>query len=182
MKRVKVALLACLLVLALVFTFTGCQRAPAAAVQDTIIYRAGGNPVTMDPTLSNDMPSAIMHGLIYDRLIEADNDMNLVPGLAERWVWDAPDRIRLFLRRNVRFHNGNAFTAADVKFSLERAGVAPQVAVISDMIQRVDIVNDHEVVVVLHFPFAPFASHLAHTANSILNEATVNQMGVDAHA
>ena len=181
-KTLKIASLI-LLVAALVFSLAACRPRQAAVGQafDTIIYRAGGSPVHMDPTLSNDMPSAIMHGLIFSTLIVADNDMNLIPGLAESWEWDAPDRLRLFLRRGVIFHNGAPFTASDVKFSLERASIAPQVAMISDMIAGVEIINDFEVVVVLRFPFVPFASHLAHTANSILSESTVNQMGVDAH-
>ena len=47
-----------------------------------------------------------------------------MPALAERWEIVEPTRWRFHLRKGVKFHNGEPFTADDVVFSLERATVA----------------------------------------------------------
>ena len=55
---------------------------------------------------------------MFDNLVDYDHDGKLVPGLAESWVVDGLS-IRFKLRQGVRFHNGEAFNAEAVKFSLE---------------------------------------------------------------
>lgn len=62
-----------------------------------------------------------LNGSIYDYLIEIDaNTGELVPSIATDWesedgkVWD------ISLREGVTFHDGSAFTAEDVKFTIER--------------------------------------------------------------
>jgi len=139
-------------------------------------------PRNLDPALTNDMPSARFHRNIFDRLVEHDYDMSILPGLAERWVWDSPQELRVFLRRGIRFHNGDEMRASDVQFTLERAAVAPEIAPITGMISRVQVINDFEAVIHLQFPFAPFLGHLAHTASSIVSRRAVTEMGDVAHS
>jgi peptide/nickel transport system substrate-binding protein len=50
------------------------------------------------------------------------------------------------------------------------------------MIQSVQAVNDHEVLITLRFPFVPFLSHLAHTATSIVSQRAVTELGEDRHS
>ncbi len=40
---------------------------------------------SLNPQVSNDIPTHRVNINIYDRLIEKDKDMKLVPGLAESW-------------------------------------------------------------------------------------------------
>jgi peptide/nickel transport system substrate-binding protein len=46
--------------------------------------------------------------------------LEILPALAERWEIVEPTRWRFYLRKGVKFHNGNDFTADDVVFSAER--------------------------------------------------------------
>ncbi len=58
--------------------------------------------------------------IIFNNLVKANYLGNLVPELAESWtISPAHDEYTFQLRRNVRFHNGRPFTAADVIFTLE---------------------------------------------------------------
>jgi peptide/nickel transport system substrate-binding protein len=59
--------------------------------------------------------------LIYDTLIEYDDQLVPRPRLATSWEW-SPDsqRLSLKLRPGVRFHTGRPFTSEDAKFNLER--------------------------------------------------------------
>ena len=52
-------------------------------------------------------------------LIDTDwiGDMSLQPGLATSWRRISDNVVEFSLRRDVRFHNGDAFTAEDVVFS-----------------------------------------------------------------
>ncbi|HEV7914863.1 MAG TPA: ABC transporter substrate-binding protein, partial [Albitalea sp.] len=48
-------------------------------------------------------------------------DLKIIPGLAERWEILEPTRWRFYLRKGVKFQNGEDFTADDVVFSAERS-------------------------------------------------------------
>jgi ABC-type transport system substrate-binding protein len=58
---------------------------------------------------------------IFDGLVRLDSDLNIVPALAEYWnVREDGKKYIFYLRKGVRFHNGQEMTSQDVKFSLER--------------------------------------------------------------
>ena len=59
--------------------------------------------------------------LVYDTLVEYDDQLVPRPRLATSWEW-SPDflQLSLQLRQGVRFHTGRPFTSADAKFNLER--------------------------------------------------------------
>ena len=58
---------------------------------------------------------------IHEGLVTYDFAMNPKPALAESWSTSADGKTVTFkLRRGVTWHDGQPFTAADVKFSLEQ--------------------------------------------------------------
>lgn len=58
---------------------------------------------------------------IFDGLVKLDKKLNIVPSLAEYWTISPDGRLYTFyLRRGVKFHNGQECLASDVKFSFER--------------------------------------------------------------
>ena len=50
----------------------------------------------------------------------ATKNLKIIPGLAESWETPEPTRWRFHLRKGVKFHNGDPFTADDVVFSADR--------------------------------------------------------------
>jgi len=76
--------------------------------------------VSLDPTNYRDRNTQIVLKNMFDSLTTRDGTMTVVPQLAESWralsdtVWE------FRLRRGVTFHTGDALTAADVKFTLDR--------------------------------------------------------------
>ena len=63
-----------------------------------------------------------MHAAVYDTLIEYDSKTFKPRGsLASEWKQVSPTQLRLTLRPGVKFSDGSDFSAADAKFSLERA-------------------------------------------------------------
>jgi peptide/nickel transport system substrate-binding protein len=57
---------------------------------------------------------------VFEGLVRMTPDYEVVPVLAERWEFRAPNTWRFFLRRNVQFHDGQAFNAEAAKFSFDR--------------------------------------------------------------
>jgi peptide/nickel transport system substrate-binding protein len=79
--------------------------------------------LTLDPFSQNEGPTHNILHQIYEPLVDRDTrDGRLVPALALSWkVTNDPTIWEFKLRPNVKFHNGNAFSADDVVFSIARA-------------------------------------------------------------
>lgn len=77
-------------------------------------------PVTLHPHRSFDQYSDVIINQIYEGLVDFDSSGRLVPRLAVRWQMLSTTRFRFWLRKGVRFHNGEPFDAHAVQFSVER--------------------------------------------------------------
>lgn len=177
----KKVLLLVVVLLGALFMFAACDTDEADADQTHLIVVQPMMPNNLDPSLTNDVPSARMFYLIYQTLVYQDEDRNFVPGLAESWEFVDAQTVVFNLRQGVLFHNGNVLTADDVVFSINRASVSPHVAAITDMIAEAVAIDDHTVQVITHDPFAPILGHLAHVATSIVNREEVERVGDEAH-
>jgi oligopeptide transport system substrate-binding protein len=79
-------------------------------------------PITLDPAVSGEMSSHLYVMHLFSGLVKLDSDMNVAPDIATSWdITDGGTTYVFHLRRDVRFHSGAKVTAADVKYSWERA-------------------------------------------------------------
>src|ERR1700754_2295822 len=92
--------------------------APASA--QTLRYANQGDLKSLDPYTLKETTTIAHHGHVYEGLVTRDKDLKMVPALAESWETPEPTRWRFHLRKGVKFHNGDAFTADDVIFSADR--------------------------------------------------------------
>jgi len=92
-----------------------------AAQAQTLRWASQGDLQTMDPVSRNESLTNALNGQIYETLTGRDKDLNIVPMLATEWQQTSPTQWRMKLRPNVKFHDGSAFTADDVVFSVKRA-------------------------------------------------------------
>ena len=90
------------------------------AYGDTFIEASIGDIGGLIPTLTSDQSSYEVGGLIYDGLVKTDKDLNLAPAMAQSWTYsrDCLD-LTFTLRRDIKWHDGYPFTAADVIFTYE---------------------------------------------------------------
>ena len=96
-----------------------CLALPLAA--KTLRMASAFDPQSMDPhALALQYHSRVV-SQIYESLVSRDRNFALEPSLAVSWQHLEPKRWRFKLRPGVRFHDGTAFTADDVVFSIERA-------------------------------------------------------------
>jgi peptide/nickel transport system substrate-binding protein len=104
----------------------------------------------------------------------------LAPSLAESWTVSPDGRVYEFrLRQGVKFHNGDPFTAEDVKFSFHRAKGAK---VLQAKVREVVVVDPHRVRFHLAEPwpdFMTFYGTLATSAAWVAPKKYIEQVGVD---
>ena len=91
---------------------------PASA--QILRYANQGELKSLDPYTLRETTTIAHHGHVYEGLVGRDKELKIVPALAESWETPEPTRWRFHLRHNVKFHNGDPFTADDVVFSAER--------------------------------------------------------------
>ncbi len=90
--------------------------------QNALRYPLTSPPTTLDPATVQDGTTIDLLQNIYEGLVIWNTKSEVVPGVAERWEVSNGGRTYTFhLRRGVRFHNGREVTAADFKYSIERA-------------------------------------------------------------
>lgn len=166
-----------LIVLAsMILLFTGCgEKNGAKKVKEELIIAQDGESKSLDIHQGNDGFSLRANRLIYSRLVEADENMQIHPGLAESWQ-QLDDRTMQFkLRKGIKFHNGDDFTAEDVKFSFERMMNSPRIAFVLPPIERIDVVDDYTVNIVTKTPFGPLLAHLSHPALGMVSKKLLTE-------
>ncbi len=67
--------------------------------------------------------------VVFDQLKRVESADSVVGELAEKWSWqDGYRNLVLFLRKDVRWHDGKPFTSKDVKFTFDMIREAPEAA------------------------------------------------------
>jgi len=123
-----------------------------------LVVSTGTDVITVNPfEVSVTTPDFQVTTNLYDPLVELDREGNLAPALATRWARVSPTVIQLELRRGVKFHNGENFSAEDVKFTFDTLldptqghKLAGRVA----FIDRVEVIDPYTVRIVTRQPEA----------------------------
>lgn len=181
-------LIAILLSVALVATlFVGCGSNEGAAGSDekmTLTVATPADAKSMDPHLTNDLPSNNIFINMYENLLTLDENGELVGQLAEKWEKVDDLSYRFYLKKGVKFHNGEELKASDVKFSFLRA-MNIEGSAVSHVVGEIDpegfvIEDDYTIVIKLKKPFTVFLTYLTHVpGGTILNEKAVTEAGDD---
>lgn len=125
----------------------------SSAQAETLKFAFQGALNALDPYSLNETFTLSALGNAYEGLTLRNEKLEIVPGLAESWEVVEPNRWRFNLRKGVKFHNGNDFTAEDVVFSMDRIrseGSDLTTRIGADV--KVEIVDDHTVDFVLPGP------------------------------
>lgn len=167
----------------------GCGSKDTAAGNDgknTLTIATPADAKSMDPHLTNDLPSNSVFINIYENLLTLDENGELVGQLAESWEKIDDLSYKFKLKEGVLFHNGEELKASDVKFTLLRAKNIEGSA-ISHVVSEIDpngieIIDDYTLIIKLQKPFSVFLTYLTHVGGGcILNEKAVTEAG-DSYA
>ncbi len=104
-------------------TQTVAITAPAAVAPTTggVLQRAVGiDADTLNPLFANNNVSLLLTTMINLGLVRLNERNEPINSLAERWSWDVNNlTYRFWLAKGVKWHDGQPFTAADVKFTFD---------------------------------------------------------------
>lgn len=176
----KKRLLTGLIVLAL----TGCgdtgTSASSEGAKDVLVHAQSAELRTLDPHQATDIYSRRILANVFDRLVEKNEQMELIPGLAESWKYLNDTTVEFKLREGVTFQNGAKFTSEDIKYTLDKARVAPMVVNLFGAIEEVKIIDEYTVTIKTKEPYGPLLHHLSHITASIMNK-DYNEATEDYH-
>ena len=86
------------------------------AEESTLVY-GSGDYTRINPAMDEHCE---INMLLFSGLTAHDADDQVIPGLAEKWEYDEDSCTYTFhIRDGIKWHDGEAFTADDVKFTIE---------------------------------------------------------------
>jgi peptide/nickel transport system substrate-binding protein len=129
--------------------------------------------VNLDPSLGSSDPEITFNMAIYDYLIDTTADGSLTPNLAQSWdVSEDGLTYSLALVEGATFHDGSAFTSADVVYTFNRLKEIESPALNLLGSYEVTADGDNTVVFTLEAPNADFAFGLSGNQTFVLKDGT----------
>ncbi len=139
---------------------------------------------SMDPAHIPGSPDYQIALNVFNGLVRyKHNSLDIEPDLAERWRISPNGEVyTFFLRKGVKFHrNYGDFSAKDVKYTVDRVlnpATRSRYRASMAIVDRVDVVDDHTVRIVLKAPSASFlAGVLAFRPGYIVPQRAVEELG-----
>ncbi len=137
----------------------------------TLVIGADADPIGLDPTTLTAYASYDFTALLYSGLLRWNADMKVETDLATGYLTPDETTYIFRLRQGVKFHNGQAFTADDVKYTFDRildpATASPSATLFSG-IKAVTVIDPFTVKFELKAPSATFLSYLATNPNGVI--------------
>lgn len=170
---------------------SGCAGATADAddQEHTYVWAIDDDPRGMNAQLVGAPATSMFSAQMLEPLIFLSSDYTMSPGLAEDWEL-SPDglELKLSLRQGVTWHDGEPFTAEDVKFNFEEiVPLSSFGAAIGTRLDSVEVIEDHDVVLHMKEPYGPILEvvsaqfmvpkHIYENTDYATNEANMAPIG-----
>ena len=149
----------------------------AFAQEKSVIIGLTADPSHLYPLAGEELSSNIMYYHLYDPLVKRSADLSFGPGLATGWENVDEVTWRFALREGVTFHNGNAFTAADVVFTVNKARESIRPDLVAN-IAEITAIDDLTIEIKTPKPYAVLPNDLAELL--ILDEEYTTATGDEA--
>jgi oligopeptide transport system substrate-binding protein len=172
-------------------TATSTQTTSTSTGQGTLNLTDTG-PITLDPATAADASSAMYIFQIFSGLVRLDQNLKIAPDIASSWDESADGKTYTFhLRQDVKFQDGRAVTAADFKYSWERAlnpatqsltagtylndivGASDILTGKSTQLSGVKVLDNYTLQVTLNTPVAYFLEKMAYPTSFVVDKANV---------
>jgi peptide/nickel transport system substrate-binding protein len=129
----------------------------------TLINVTGSSPSNLTCGFEKSAHTNVVTESMYNGLVHPDAEGDLHPELARSWEISPDGLTYTFqLRKGVRWHDGQPFTSADVKFSYEEivGKYHHRARATYERIKSIDTPDPHTVIIHLKSPYAPFLATL----------------------
>ncbi len=142
-----------------------------AQAESTLRIGLGADPDMLDPHLARTYYGRFVFAAMCDRLVDVDENLKVVPGLATDWKWSEDGKtLTMNLRQGVTFQDGETFDADAVKFNIDRALTLPGSLRKSEIssIESVEVASPSQVIFHLKTADAALLSQLTDRAGAML--------------
>lgn len=164
MKKITLVLF----VLALLLASAGHVQAADRKIKDEIIFAQSADLTTMNPNIGTQERAYSLTNHMYDPLLTYDSEMNLQYRLATSYEWLDDLRLKLNIRKGVKFHNGDPVTVRDVIFTLgQRAKRGASFTQYVDL-DNIEVIDDHSMILNFTTPHPSFIYQLTDPAWGIM--------------
>lgn len=164
----------------------GVMWHPAANAQPAqqLVIAQGTDAVTMDPHYTTQMTAMQPFNFIYEKLLNRNDEMELIPELAESWKSVDDLNWEIQLKKGVKFHNGEDFNAEAVKFTLDRIRVPGSTPASGGFttIEEIRIVDPYTVIIKTFRPDPLLPARLAQWGSQMLPPGYVKEVGAEGLA
>src|ERR1700733_4259358 len=146
---------------------------------NTLVMIIESSPTNLDTRVGIDAQSERIDSLIFDYLLSHGDNLNVAPGLAERWEIPDPLTYLFHLHRGTRFHDGRTLTAHDVKWtfdSLLSGKIRSTRGAAYRFVDRIDAPDDFTVIFHLKEPDAALLWNLSEGAGGIVPDGSGDEM------
>ena len=138
----------------------------------TLVVAQSGDPGALNPAITTSGSTHPVTDQIFNGLVGLDEHLNPIPELATGWTMEGDGRAyRFALRRGVKWHDGQPFTSADVKFTFEEALLkfhSRTRAALEHLITSIETPDEHTVVIRLKRPYSALLQRLDVVEASII--------------
>jgi len=125
----------------------------------TLVVAASVDPGQLNPAISTAGGTHFVADNLYNGLVFLDKDLNPKPDLADSWTVSPDSKTYTFkLHPGVKWHDGVAFTSADVKFTFEQVLLkyhARTKSGLESVLAGIDTPDDNTVVFRFKTPYGP---------------------------
>jgi peptide/nickel transport system substrate-binding protein len=145
----------------------------------TLVVLIESSPTNLDPRVGIDAFSERIDSLICDDLLSRGDDLNVAPGLAERWEIPDPLTYVFHLHPGVKFHDGRTLTSRDVKWtfdSLLQGKIRSVKSATYRFVDHIDAPDDFTVVFHMKESDATLLWNLSDGAMGIVPEGSGDEM------
>ena len=155
-----------------------------AAAQTTqkreLVVAQGGDIASLDPHMSTSSNDIRISFNVFDNLTSRRPDGKLVTGLATEWKIQGQQAWAFKLRQGVKWHNGDPFTSADVKYSIERTydpAAKTRVSTVLTTIEKIEAPDPSTVVIHTKKPDPLLPARLGFYAGQIVPKKYLDSVG-----
>lgn len=174
MKRLLSLVLALMLVTGLGLA---AQLPEDAKEGGTLVLHETGDPRSFNPTMAADDNLYAIAQNLFNRLTKLDASKSPIPDAAKSWdVSEDGKDITFHLKENMKWHDGEAMDAEDVKYTFDYIKATPTTYFSSSMsiVDSIEVVDPLTVVFHLNTPDMSFIARIGWYATFILPEHIFN--------
>ncbi|MGI9526858.1 MAG: ABC transporter substrate-binding protein [Weeksellaceae bacterium] len=145
-----------------------CDQAPTIDDQKVFRLNRYENVSSLDPAFARSKSNNWMSNLLYTGLVNFDEDLNIIPEIAERWdISEDGETYTFYLRNDVYFHKHPSFgkdstrqvVANDFVYSFNRLKdpkLGSSGGFVLNNVESYKAINDSTLQIKLNTPFPPF--------------------------